>query len=402
MNESYLSFQTQIEQALEQRRTLQRLRQRKVVASPQGAAVDVDGRRLRCFCSNDYLGLANHPRMIAAMQRSADQFGVGGGASHLVSGHSIEHHRLEEAFAARTQRDAALYFSSGFMANMGILTALLDKPDAVFEDKLNHASLIDGGLLSGARFQRFLHNDMNNLDKRLGKTQARRKLVCVDGVFSMDGDKADLPGLASLAQQHNALLMVDDAHGFGVLGESGAGLCEEQGVSQAQAPVLMCTLGKAIGSYGALVAGPQWLIDALIQFARSYIYTTSTPPPVAAAALEAFSLLDDEAWRRDHLHSLIQQFREGADAAGLSLMPSQTAIQPLLIGSDADALAWQAALEERGFWISAIRPPTVPEGSSRLRITLSAAHSIDDVDALLEVLIAVKAVMPQPASEGAA
>ena len=376
----------QLAEQLQQRERQQLARRRAVTDAPAGIQATVDGRRLRVFCSNDYLGLANHPRLIEAMQQTAGAYGAGSGASHLVCGHSRVHHQLEDAFAEATGRDRALLFSTGYMANLAVLTALLDHHDAVFEDKWNHASLIDGGLMSGARFQRFLHNDMASLQGKLEKSQARRKLVCVDGVFSMDGDKADLRSLAALAAQHDALLMVDDAHGIGVLGPNGMGMCDELGLGQQQVPVLMCTLGKALGSFGAMVAGPALLIETLIQFARPYIYTTALPPAVAAASLAALQLVDEERWRRQLLAGHIRYFRQQAADAGLPLMPSETAIQPLLVGDDGQALAWQTRLRDKGFWISAIRPPTVPRGTARLRITLSAAHSREDIDALLQAL----------------
>ena len=379
-------FFGQLEQQLQQRKDQHLMRKRHTVESAQGAKVTVAGKAVLNFCSNDYLGLANHPKMVEAFTKAANTYGVGGGASHLVCGHTTEHHRLEELFAQRSGRDRAVLFSTGFMANLGILTALLDKPDAVFEDKLNHASLLDGGLMSGAKFQRFLHNDMGSLEKRLVKTEARRKLICVDGVFSMDGDKAQLKDLAALAKQNQALLMVDDAHGIGTLGKTGMGLCEEQGLTQEDVPILMVTLGKALGSFGALVAGPDVVIDTLIQFARPYIYTTSMPPAVAAATSQSLLLLEEESWRREHLQSLINYFVKEAKALGLPLMPSSTAIQPLLLGSEVTALTWQQALMDAGFWISAIRPPTVAKGTARLRITLTAGHSVEDVDKLLHAL----------------
>lgn len=393
-----LSVWGQLEQQLEQRKNADLTRTRVLVESAQGARVMVNGESLLCFCSNDYLGLANHPQVISALNTASKVYGVGGGASHLVCGHSKEHHLLEEEFAQRSGRDKALLFSTGYMANLAVLTALLDKPDAVFEDKLNHASLLDGGLMSGARFQRFLHNDMGNLQSRLEKSTARRKLICVDGVFSMDGDKAPVTELAALAQQHDALLMVDDAHGLGTLGSTGMGLCEEQGLTQEQVPILMATLGKGLGSYGAIVAGPALLIDTLVQFARPYIYTTAMPPAVAAATRQSLRLLDEESWRREHLSSLIAFFKQEAALLGLPLMASDTAIQPLLIGAESLAMQWQARLRELGLWITAIRSPTVAKGTARLRITLSAAHTMDDVNILLEALKQLQQELPLPAS----
>jgi len=372
--------------ALAERRAQQLYRSRRLVESAQGPELIVDGKPYLAFCSNDYLGLANHPEVTAAFVRAANEYGVGSGASHLVSGHSNLHHRLEEALAELTGRPRALLFSTGYMANLGAINALLGKTDFVFEDKLNHASLLDAGLLCGARFQRFLHNDIASLESRLSRAEGGRKLVVVDGVFSMDGDLAPLPELAALAQKHDAWLMVDDAHGFGVLGENGAGCAEHFGLDVEQLPVLMGTLGKAIGSYGAFVAGSEALIETLIQFSRTYIYTTALPPAVAAATLKSLELLRLEAWRRDHLRALIARFRQGAQQLGLALMPSASAIQPLLVGDAGRALALSEQLAELGIWISAIRPPTVPAGGARLRITLSAAHSEAQIDRLLGAL----------------
>ena len=371
----------------------------QTLQSAQGPVVQVDGRQYLNFCSNDYLGLAAHPRVVAAFQAAANRYGVGSGASHLVCGHSALHHQLEEALAEFTGRPRALLFSSGYMANTGILTSLLQRGDHVLEDRLNHASLLDGGLHSGARFQRFPHNDVASLERKLaaaGGTQGHEaatagaqegvKLVVVDGIFSMDGDTAPLQELAACCARQDASLMVDDAHGFGVMGESGAGSTEAAGLDAAAVPVLMATLGKALGTGGAFVAGSELLIEALIQQARTYIYTTALPPAVAAASLESLQLLRDESWRRGHLASLIARFRAGALQLGLPLMSSASAIQPLVTGDAARALDMSEKLRERGLLIGAIRPPTVPVGTSRLRITLSAAHSEEQVDQLLEQL----------------
>ncbi len=372
--------------ALAERRAAHLYRTRKLLQSPQMPQVIVDGKPYLAFCSNDYLGLANHPDVISALQASAQTFGVGSGASHLVAGHSSEHHALEEELAAFTGRERALLFSTGYMANMGAITALVGQGDAIFEDRLNHASLLDAGLLSGARFQRFLHNDVDNLQNRLDKTDAARKLIVVDGVFSMDGDCAPLPELAALAQKNNAWLMVDDAHGFGCLGKTGAGSAEHFGLTQEQLPILMGTLGKAAGSFGAFISGSEILIETLIQFARPYIYTTAMPPAVAAATRASLRIIQHEHWRREHLAQLIAHFRKGAAALGLQLMDSFSPIQPIVIGDEAKALLISQKLAERGILIIAIRPPTVPVGSSRLRITFSAQHTIEQVDQLLAVL----------------
>ncbi len=382
-------FENFIQSALTERKQKHWYRQRAIVESPQSIHLQVNGKQLLSFCSNDYLGLANHPKVIEAFQSAAKQYGVGSGASHLVSGHSAEHHALEEELAAFTGRDRALLFSTGFAANLGCITALLSEKDAVFEDKLNHASLLDAGLASGARFQRFLHNDLQNLRARLEKSEAEKKLIVVDGVFSMDGDLAPLDQLHQLAREFNAWLMVDDAHGFGCLGQRGAGVAEYFSLTQNELPVLMCTLGKAMGSFGAFVAGNENLIEYLIQSARSYIYTTALPPAIAAATRMSLRLLTEESWRREHLQDLIQYFRQQATALDLQLMSSSSAIQPLLIGDEQKALAISRALQEKGFWVVAIRPPTVPVGTSRLRITLSAEHQTRDIDQLLENLAAL-------------
>ncbi len=360
-------------------------RQRPLLQSPQGPVVQVDGQEYLAFSSNDYLGLANHPQVVEAMQQGAARWGVGGGASHLVIGHSEPHHQLEQALAEFTGRERVLLLSSGYIANLAVITALVGKGDSVLHDRLNHASLLDAGLLSGARFSRYLHNDLNSLQQRLHKAQGNRLLV-TDGVFSMDGDLAHLPELAAQAKAHNAWLMVDDAHGFGVLGNTGGGLVEHYGLSTEDVPVLVGTLGKSFGTSGAFVAGSEELIETLIQFARPYIYTTSSPPAVACATLASLHLLQTEHWRREHLQQLIAQFRQGAQALGLNLMDSPTPIQPIIIGDSGKAMAISAQLRAQGILVGAIRPPTVPAGSARLRITLTAAHSSEQVQRLLDAL----------------
>lgn len=370
---------------LAERRAADLYRQRPLLESPQGPQVVVDGQPLLAFCNNDYLGLANHPEVIAAWRAGAERWGVGGGASHLVIGHSGPHHELELALAELTGRPRALLFSTGYMANLGAVTALVGQGDTVLQDRLNHASLLDAGLLSGARFSRYLHNDPASLASRLEKATGNT-LVVTDGVFSMDGDIADLPALASTARAKGAWLMVDDAHGFGPLGAHGAGIVEHYGLSLADVPVLVGTLGKAFGTAGAFVAGSEDLIEALVQFARPYIYTTSQPPALACATLKSLELLRTEHWRREHLASLIRQFRHGAEQIGLQLMDSFTPIQPILIGDAGRAVRLSQLLRERGIMVSAIRPPTVPAGSARLRVTLSAAHSEAQVQLLLSAL----------------
>lgn len=370
---------------LAERRAADLYRQRPLLESPQGPEVVVDGQRLLAFCSNDYLGLANHPEVIAAWQAGAERWGVGGGASHLVIGHSTPHHQVEEALAELTGRPRALLFSTGYMANLGAITALVGQGDTVLQDRLNHASLLDGGLLSGARFNRYLHNDPASLASRLDKAVGNT-LVVTDGVFSMDGDLADLPALADVARARGAWLMVDDAHGLGTLGTQGGGIVEHFDLGVEDVPVLIGTLGKACGTAGAFVAGSEELIEALVQFARPYIYTTSQPPALACATLKSLELLRRETWRREHLAALIHQFREGAQQIGLQLMDSPTPIQPIVIGDSAQALCLSRMLRERGLLVTAIRPPTVPAGSARLRVTLSAAHSEAQVQLLLNAL----------------
>lgn len=381
-----LSLEQTLRQRLAERQSLNRYRVRPIVQSPQSPDIRVNGQRLTAFCSNDYLGLANHPKVIEAFQQAANRYGVGSGASHLVCGHSDEHHKLEKELADFTGRERALLFSTGYMANLGVVNALMGRGDAIFEDRLNHASLLDAGLLSGARFQRFRHNDVAHLRKQLQASDVRHRMIVVDGVFSMDGDLAPLPELAQLAQEFDAWLMVDDAHGLGCLGATGAGCLEHFGLNEEQVPILMGTLGKAFGSFGAFVAGSETLIESLIQFARPYIYTTALPPAVAAATRAALRLVREEGERREHLQNLVQRFRAGAQSLGLELWPSVSAIQPIIVGDDARALRLTEALRRRGFWISAIRPPTVPEGTARLRVTLSAAHTEAQVDGLLEAL----------------
>jgi 8-amino-7-oxononanoate synthase len=375
--------------ALRERREQHLYRHCRQLQSAQGPLLEIDGKSYLGFCSNDYLGHANHPQVVKAFKQAADRYGVGSGASHLVCGHSEPHHQLEEALAELTGRPRALLFSTGYMANIGTVNALLGRGDAVFEDRLNHASLLDAGLSSGAAFKRFPHADCEALEQQLIKADASRKLVLTDAVFSMDGDMAPLPAMAELCRKQDAWLMADDAHGLGVLGKSGAGTLECFGLDVQQVPVLMGTLGKALGTAGAFVAGSETLVETLVQFARTYIYTTAMPPAVAAATLASVRLLRDESWRREHLRDLIAHFRQGADQLGLSLMDSETAIQPLLVGEAERALEISTKLEDRGILISAIRPPTVPANTARLRITLSAAHSEQQVDGLLEALAEV-------------
>ncbi|WP_254277236.1 8-amino-7-oxononanoate synthase [Halomonas sp. 3H] len=345
----------------------------------------------RDFAGNDYLGLARDPRLAEAMAEGARGFGAGARASHLVSGHLAVHEALEARLAALTGRPRALLFSTGYMANLGTLQALCDGETRVFQDRLNHASLLDGAALAGAPSRRFHHGDLADLDRLLARSPADApRLVVSDGVFSMDGDVADIAGLAETARRHGAWLMVDDAHGLGVIGEVGDG-CVGRAHGIDAVPVLVGTLGKALGTAGAFVAGSRELIEHLIQFARPYVYTTAQPPGVAAATLRALELLAEEPERRARLGARIARFRREAATLGLPLAESHTPIQPLVLGESHRVMAWAARLAEHGLSVGAIREPTVPRGQARLRITLSAAHTEADLDALLEGLAACQA-----------
>lgn len=366
------------------------LRVRRVIDGAQQPNMLCDGKSVVAFCSNDYLGLANHPDIKNAFKKAVDLYGVGSGASHLVVGHHREHHQLEEELAEFTGRESALLFSNGYMANLGVVTALLDKTATIFEDKLNHASLIDAGLLSGARLQRYLHNDIESLKKKLySRSSEQQRMIATDAVFSMDGDIAPLPELARLAHEQMAWLMVDDAHGFGVLGKQGAGTLHELGLAQHEVPILMATLGKACGVAGAFVAGSKSLIETLIQFSRTYIYTTAMPPAIAAASRASLRIIKTDEARRANLRELIHDFKKAAKQLGLPLLNSDTAIQPLIIGSAEKTLQMSQMLEASGFLVTPIRPPTVPVNMARLRITLSAVHTKQQIDQFLEALIRV-------------
>ena len=417
-----------LQNELDQRAALGLLRQRRMLQSPQSPHIVVDGQAYLSFCSNDYLGLANHPELIAAMQQGAVQYGVGAGAAHLLSGHSAAHQQLEARLAAFAGKPAALLFSTGYMANLGVVQALAGRGDTVFADKLNHASLNDAMLLSRADVKRYRHADMAQLALLLEQTGSGRKIIITDAVFSMDGDLAPLPELLALCERHDAWLLVDDAHGFGVLGEHGRGSLFNfksplaplfqrgvnagahvhiqrgvnagahvhnptfskggRGDSGLNSPriIYMATLGKAAGVFGAFVAAEQVVIDTLVNNAHSYVYTTATPPALASALLESLRLIERGGQLRAHLQNLIAQLRGGVQGLPWPLMPSGTAIQPLLIGDNQASLDLSAALRERGIWVPAIRPPTVPKGAARLRITLSAAHSAADVTRLTEAL----------------
>lgn len=368
-------------------------RRRRVVVPEGGARMRVDGQSMLAFCSNDYLGLAGHPQLIEAACAGAREFGVGSGASPLVSGHSAANQALEQKLAAFTQLPRALYFYAGYVTNIGIVPALVGEGDAIFSDTLNHACLIDGARLSRARIHRHAHADLGALETALAQSAARRKLVISDAVFSMDGDIADIPGLLALCERYDALLLLDDAHGFGVLGPQGRGSLAHFGLSGARVSrrvLYMATLGKAAGVAGAFVAGDDSLVEWLLQKTRSYIFATAAPPLLASAVRAGLRLIENEQWRRDHLNHLIARLREGllSSLRGTSwqLGESSTAVQALVIGPNDEALAVMEGLRTRGLWVPAIRPPTVPEGTARLRIALSAAHSEADVDRLIQAL----------------
>lgn len=380
------SMDALLQAQLDQRRSEHLYRTRLNVASGCSSTLKVDGQSLVNFCSNDYLGLAGHPEISHALKKAADQYGTGSGASHLISGHSEVHQALEQQLADFTGRPRALLYSTGYMANMGAINALVGRHDLVLQDQLNHASLLDGGHLSRATSQRYKHADLGNLQQRLEQSNAARKLIVTDGVFSMDGDLAPLKEISTLAEKNNAWLMVDDAHGFGVLGNQGGGLVEALNLSPEQVPVLVGTLGKSFGTFGAFVAGSEALIETLIQFSRSYIYTTAMPPAIAVATLASLKILREETWRREKLIKLVAQFRQGAEQIGVPLMDSSTPIQPVLINDDQKVMQVSLALREQGFLVGAIRPPTVPVGSGRLRITFTADHSEEQVERLLSAL----------------
>ncbi|MHB8622258.1 MAG: 8-amino-7-oxononanoate synthase [Sulfuricaulis sp.] len=380
---------TTLEQELARRRAQQLYRERQVLESPQGVEVRVGAETLLSFCSNDYLGLANHPQLIAAFRAGAERYGVGAGASHLVSGHSRAHHALEEELADFVGAERALLFSTGYMANLGVLSALTDRHGMIFEDRLNHASLIDAARLTRAKVQRYPHLDTARLAEMLAPSPASG-IITTDAVFSMDGDIAPLAELRGLAAKHGVRLLVDDAHGFGVLGKIGQGTLEQLQVPLLPPVILMGTLGKALGVFGAFVAGEAVLIETLIQRARTYIYTTALPPAVAEAARAGLSIVRAEGWRRQHLAALVAQFRNGAQQLGYAVSACATPIQPLILGDASAALAASRQLRDQGILIPAIRPPTVPEGSARLRVTFSAAHTTAHVNRLLDTLAAMK------------
>lgn len=381
------SFTSHLQTQLQQQKQAQRYRQRKIVATAQDIVIEMGGKKYLNFCSNDYLGLANHPRLIQRQKQALDLYGCGSGASHLVCGHSMAHHLLEQELAEFLGVEATILFSSGYMANLGIINSILKRQDCVFEDKLNHASLIDAGLFAQAKMKRYKHADINALESQLKTSESDHKLIISDAVFSMDGDIAPLPELKQLANKYAAWLMLDDAHGFGVLGEKGRGSLEYYNLPTEQTDIYMATLGKSMGVSGAFVAGSNDLIETLIQFSRTYTYTTAMPAVLAETIRESLLLLEQESWRREKLNELIHYFRTSALQLGINLTSSPTAIQPILIGDNQIATQLAEELMEQGIYVAAIRPPTVSENTARLRITLSANHNKEDINQLLDVLI---------------
>ena len=381
-----MNLQNYLQHLLEQRQQDNLYRTRLTHENTHTPMLTIAGKTYLNFCSNDYLGLANHPRLVDSLQQNANKYGVGSGASHLVTGHSDIHHEAEQILAEFVGRERALLFSTGYMANLGIVSALLKRKDIIFSDKLNHASLIDAATLSPAQIQRYRHNELEHLQHLLAKSSAPHKLIMTDGVFSMDGDLASLPELVKLAKMHDAWIMVDDAHGLGVLGKNGRGTLEHYQLSQNDVPILMGTLGKALGVFGAFVAGSELLIDALIQFARTYIYTTALPPAIAGAVITSVDIVQKESWRREKLQESIHYFRHIAQQRDIPLMDSFTPIQPIMLGTADKAMQASQQLKEKGIIVTAIRPPTVPQNTARLRITLSASHEKSHIDKLLDSL----------------
>ena len=379
-------WRDRIEAAQAVRAAGSRLRMRRSVTHRDGARVEIAGRTLLNFSSNDYLGLSQHFGVVSALQDAASREGAGGVASHLVCGHHALHDALEKEIADWIGAPRALLFGSGFLANLGVIQALLGDDDLCVQDRLNHASLIDAARLAGCKLRRYPHGDSSGALRQMKESPDGLAMLATDGVFSMDGDVAPLKELALVARVHKALMYVDDAHGVGVLGPDGRGSVADAQLTVDQVPLQLVTLGKALGGYGAAVVGESDLIEHLLQTARPYIYTTALPPAQAAATLAAVKLARSEHWRRTKLHELIAHFRERATRAGLVLLPSETPIQPVMCGDDRRALSISQTVEHRGYWVAAIRPPTVPEGRARLRVTLSALHTTADIDGLVDAI----------------
>ncbi len=374
------------QQDLDSRKQQYLYRSRRTTSSPQAPVMQIDGREVISFCSNDYLGLANHPKVIKAFQQASNEFGVGAGAAHLINGHSRYHHQLEVALAAFVGTERALLFSTGYMANLGVVQALMKRGDRIFADRLNHASLIDGARLSDARLHRYPHQNIAGLEKLLKSKPADQRLIMTDGVFSMDGDIAQLSELMRLANTHDTWLLVDDAHGLGVLGANGRGSLEALDVPNQKNLILMGTLGKAFGVAGAFVAGSESLIETLIQTARTYIFTTAMPAATAAAAMTSLKIIQSEPQRRARLHDRVKYFKDHAAATGIALMDSPTPIQCIVCGENKVAVEMSEKLWQAGFLVTAIRPPTVPDGTARLRVTLSSEHTVEQIDQLFDCL----------------
>ena len=387
----------------EARRQDQLWRQRSAITSPQGVQVSVDGQQFLNFCSNDYLGLANHPDVIAAAVTATQQRGTGSGASHLICGHSDEHHQLEQQIAEFVGAEQAIVFSTGYMANLAIPQTFLGRDDLIVQDRLNHASLIDGGRYCEAKMKRFPHCDIAAAEKLLAESNASRKLVSTDGVFSMDGTVALVKELKTICDDQKTMLVVDDAHGLGVLGSRGIGTLESAGLTVGGNLLMVGTLGKSAGSFGAFVAGDAIYIETLVQFARTYIYTTALPPSVVAATSAAIKIIASEPQRREKLNDNIAQFRDSLQDSNARLADSPTPIQPIVLGSAEAALKASQFLKSHGVWVTAIRPPTVPAGSARLRITLSSAHQPEHVERLTTLLISdeMKQIIGESTGESA-
>ncbi|MGI1680216.1 MAG: 8-amino-7-oxononanoate synthase [Cellvibrionaceae bacterium] len=388
-------FSNRLNSLIKSRKSDDLYRSRRIVETPQSAQISTNGNDLLNFCSNDYLGLANDPRVKSACVSGIEKWGVGTGASHLVCGHTGAHHELEEALADFLQRESVLLFSSGYAANVGVINGLLSEGDNIFQDRLNHASLLDGGWISRAKHHWYQHRNYHDLEETIQETikdapknNEGINLIVSDGVFSMDGDECDLKKLIGVSKKHSGSVMIDDAHGIGCIGENGSGIVNPEQFTSADVPILVGTLGKAFGTSGAFVAGDKSLIEFLIQRARNYIYSTAMPSAIAVASLKSLDIIKNESWRREKLQENILYFRDGLSLNNDSeiLMPSKIAIQPIVVGSAERANLISQSLEKNGILVSAIRPPTVPNNTSRLRITLTANHSIQEVDRLIEVL----------------
>lgn len=381
-----MPWRTQLQSEHDDRKRNRLWRARPMIGSPQGRTLEIDGQTYLNFCSNDYLGLANDARVNSVVAEAVLTAGTGSGASHLVCGHSSQHHELELQLASFVDAEKAVVFSTGYMANLAIPQTFLKRGDLVLQDKLNHASLIDAGRYCEATMKRYPHSDVERVDTLLSKLDADKKMVITDGVFSMDGDSAEIERLQTITSRHGAVLVVDDAHGFGVLGETGAGSLEAAEIRPSQNVLMVGTFGKSVGGMGAFVAGDACYIESLVQHARSYIYTTALPPGVVAGVSESVRIIKEEPQRRLDLIRNISHFRNWICELGLPLSDSRSPIQPLVLGSASAALKASQILREQGIWVTAIRPPTVPTGSARLRITLTSKHRLEDIDQLVSVL----------------